>query len=152
MRNFNIIISVVIALVVVLGIFWFGAGGGIVTPRDTQTGPTTVDGKGDVLGTPDVSKILSVAINQDGEYLVDFSGMTLYTSSRACTGECLIVWPPYRAEQEVRKGNLSTVLNEELGVLQYTWKGEALYYYEEDLVLGDVKGNGLGGVWSLVRP
>jgi Secreted repeat of unknown function len=37
------------------------------------------------------------------------------------------------------------------GVLQATYKGHPLYLYAGDTAPGQVKGNGLGGVWHALR-
>ena len=37
------------------------------------------------------------------------------------------------------------------GMLQATYKGHPLYLYAGDMAPGQVKGNGLGGVWHVLR-
>ena len=75
------------------------------------------------------------------------------TTNTECAGECLVVWPPYAAAEEVlEQGSLlSTKLNDDTGDLQYAWNGEFLYYYAQDQKPGDVFGHGINGVWSLAQ-
>ncbi|MDP3725580.1 MAG: hypothetical protein Q8R36_00105 [bacterium] len=99
---------------------------------------------------------VSIAGNADLEkdYITDMYGRTLYTKKGpACVGECLTLWPPYKTDNPVTKsgGKLGTVYNENIPALQYTWDGNYLYYYAEDKNLGDIKGNGIGGVWAVVE-
>ena len=86
------------------------------------------------------------------DYITDARGRTLYVTTKGCTLNCLVAWPPYVAGQPVSKenGKLGTMYNEDAKVLQYTWGGTYLYYYAEDKNLGDIKGNGILGVWSIV--
>jgi predicted lipoprotein with Yx(FWY)xxD motif len=38
------------------------------------------------------------------------------------------------------------------GTKQYTYKGMPLYFYSKDTKPEDVTGDGVGGVWHLVKP
>ncbi len=88
------------------------------------------------------------------DYITDMYGRTLYTKKGSvCVMECLTVWPPYKALNPVSTsgGKLGTAYNENIPALHYTWDGNYLYYYAEDKNPGDIKGNGIGGVWSIVE-
>ena len=93
-----------------------------------------------------------------GNVMTDLKGMTLYTFAKDttgtsnCTGQCLSNWPAYVAPSAT--GNLPadiTVIKRSDGTLQYAWKGMPLYYYAKDGDSGDAYGNGIGGVWSVVK-
>jgi predicted lipoprotein with Yx(FWY)xxD motif len=38
------------------------------------------------------------------------------------------------------------------GSAQLTYKGMPLYFWKSDVKPGDTTGNGVGGVWSVVKP
>ena len=95
-----------------------------------------------------------------GDYLADFQGMTLYifdkdtTGVSNCAGSCAQLWPPYTSgatTQSMLPANI-TVITRADGSKQFTWKGMPLYYYAKDTKVGDVNGDGVGGIWHLVKP
>ncbi len=101
-----------------------------------------------------------------GTYLTDAKGMTLYTFANdtagapTCAGACAAKWPAYGPDISATgtapinlpmlPQNVGTVkgLN---GLVQFTWKNMPLYYYFEDKVSGDTYGEGIGGVWYVVK-
>ena len=96
-----------------------------------------------------------------GPVLADSKGFTLYWYSKdtrmtsACTGGCVTAWPPVigkpAAAMGVRlTGKLGTITRTG-GMVQATYKGHPLYTYAGDTAPGQVKGNGLGGVWHALR-
>jgi predicted lipoprotein with Yx(FWY)xxD motif len=96
-----------------------------------------------------------------GAVLADSKGLTLYWYSKdtsmtsACTGGCATAWPPLTgkpmAAMGVRlTGKLGTITRSG-GIVQATYKGHPLYTYAGDASPGQVKGNGLGGVWHVLR-
>lgn len=95
-----------------------------------------------------------------GSYMADFAGMTLYTYDKDttgvsnCSGGCLAAWPAYSSgatAQGTFPANISVITRSD-GSMQFAWKGMPLYYYAKDKVAGDVTGDGVGGVWHLVKP
>jgi len=99
---------------------------------------------------------------QYGNYLVDANGMTLYTFAEdakgksACTGACLDKWPVFYQEElwvgdNLDEEHFGSVMRED-GEMQITYKGWPLYYYVDDMVLGDVKGHMVNDVWFLAGP
>ncbi|HVC24293.1 MAG TPA: hypothetical protein VND23_00920 [Acidimicrobiales bacterium] len=98
-----------------------------------------------------------------GKVLVDAAGRTLYhfTSDRvhslACTGGCLAIWPPLllaKGQKAPRAGagvaHLGTVARPH-GERQVTYEGEPLYVYSGDKKSGQTRGEGIGGVWFVVK-
>lgn len=93
-----------------------------------------------------------------GTIMTDVKGMTLYTYAKDtagvsnCTGQCLANWPAYTAPAQTGNfpANVSVIKRSD-GTLQYAWKGMPLYYFVKDSVQGDAKGNGVGGVWSVIQ-
>ena len=100
-----------------------------------------------------------------GSLLVTPGGMTLYhlTSEKpgsiGCTGQCATAWPPLllsgnakvKAGSGVAATGLGTIRRPD-GRLQVTYDGIALYRYAADRKAGDVKGQGVEGVWFAVTP
>ena len=100
-----------------------------------------------------------------GQALVDGEGRSLYlftndtqnSGTSACTGDCLVEWPPLLTDGEPVGGEgvdaamLGTITLPD-GTTQVTYNGWPLYYFADDTTAGDALGQGLGGVWFLVSP
>ncbi len=96
-----------------------------------------------------------------GPALADAKGLTLYWYSKdtrmtsACTGSCATAWPPLTGKPEAAMGvrlvGKFGTIHRPGGGLQATYKGHPLYLYAGDMAPGQAKGNGLGGVWHVVR-
>lgn len=91
--------------------------------------------------------------------LTDAKGMTLYTYDKDtknvsnCTGQCLTYWPPFLTSGQAPSGlptNLGTLKRSD-GSTQYTWNSMPLYYYSADKKAGDTTGNGIGGIWHVIK-
>jgi predicted lipoprotein with Yx(FWY)xxD motif len=119
--------------------------------------------KKDVVETPIQKKGLQIATDAKfGAVLTDSTGRTLYmfSSDEAgtanCTGACETTWPVYYS------ANASTDLNvkaTEVGIItrtdgkkQTTFKGYPLYFYKDDLAIGEIKGDGVAGIWFVAKP
>ncbi len=87
------------------------------------------------------------------------AGFSLYTFNNdnagpsTCYNSCATNWPAYTianaADLKAPAGvNLGTSVRTD-GSIQVTLNNEPLYFYVNDLVVGDTKGNGVGGVWFL---
>ncbi len=96
-----------------------------------------------------------------GPVLADAKGFTLYwyakdtRMSSACTGSCATAWPPLAgtamASMGVRLTGKLGAISRSNGIQQATYKGHPLYLYAGDTAPGQVKGNGLGGVWHVLH-
>lgn len=96
-----------------------------------------------------------------GPVLADSKGFTLYWYSKdtrmtsACTGGCATAWPPVIGKPVAAMGVRLTgkfgTITRAGGMVQATYKGHPLYTYAGDTAPGQVKGNGLGGVWHALR-
>ena len=99
-----------------------------------------------------------------GVILTASNGMTLYTFAKDttnvsnCTGTCAANWPPYTVATAAQlsapsdiTGALGTITRAD-NTLQVTYKGAPLYFYVKDTKPGNVFGEGIGGVWSVVHP
>ncbi len=95
-----------------------------------------------------------------GQYLTDIAGNTLYTFDKDvtgvsnCIGQCLAIWPVYisgAASEKTLPANISVISRKD-GAKQFAWKGRPLYYYVQDKKPGEINGDGVGGVWHIVKP
>lgn len=95
-----------------------------------------------------------------GNFLTDTKGMTLYTFDKDtknqsnCTGGCVTKWPPFVAPAVVPANLPADILEikRDNGLMQYTYKGMPLYYFATDKKPGDTLGDGVGGIWHIVKP
>jgi len=119
-----------------------------------DTGTTTPDDdQASADETTLASAVVAATSEALGDHLTDADGRAIYTTSKgSCVDDCLSAWPAYTGDAEMTDGDLGTVMREDTGEYQYTWKGEGLYYYSGDSEAGDVNGDGFGGVWSVARP
>lgn len=92
------------------------------------------------------------------------TGKTLYTYANDaagvsnCSGQCAVNWPPYLVEPGITLlgasgvgGKLGTIIRADGGT-QLTYNGAPLYTYIKDTKPGDTVGQGVGGVWYVVKP
>jgi predicted lipoprotein with Yx(FWY)xxD motif len=123
----------------------------------TPTGapPTATPTSG---STSAIIKTASVTIGgQSQMILTNSQGLTLYirtsdTATAVCSGTCANAWPPLLfsgsgspTSASTLSGTLSTI--SDTNGTQVTYQGHPLYTYAGDSAPGDVKGQGLGGVW-----
>lgn len=107
---------------------------------------------------------LKTASSSAGSIVVDAKGMSLYfftkdtkdSGTSACTGSCLVQWPPLTTASgspaaEGVTGKLGTISTPD-GKKQVTLNGMPLYYFAKDTKPGDILGQGVGGVWYLSDP
>ena len=107
---------------------------------------------------------LKTASSSAGSIVVDAKGMSLYfftkdtkdSGTSACTGSCLVQWPPLTTTSgspagEGVTGKLGTISTPD-GKKQVTLNGMPLYYFAKDTRPGDILGQGVGGVWYLSDP
>jgi predicted lipoprotein with Yx(FWY)xxD motif/nitrite reductase/ring-hydroxylating ferredoxin subunit len=107
------------------------------------------------------TRILS-ADSAAGRILADEKGMTLYmfksdnNGKSTCYAECAQRWPPFLTTGEVNVGTgvvgKITVQQRDDGLKQVEYTGMPLYYLAQDKNPGDIKGQGVGGLWYVVDP
>ena len=97
----------------------------------------------------------SVAAHAAG-MLTAANGMTLYTFDNdkdgmsACYDQCAANWPPYMAAEGEDMGADWTTVKRTDGTMQWAYDGKPLYFFKGDAAEGDMKGDGLKGVWHIV--
>lgn len=156
---------VVVVLVLLGGAYMYRSqlksmfmGGGAYAPAPvTQTDTTNPVVTTATAPTGDL--VMTKTSAAKGDYLVGPSGMTLYIFDKDtagvsnCAGSCATLWPPYTtaAAPATLPTNMTTLTRAD-GSIQFAYKGMPVYYYTPDKQPGDVTGDGVGGVWHLVKP
>lgn len=90
--------------------------------------------------------------------LVNTAGMTLYvfdkdpadTGKSVCNGPCAALWPAVTAA-DVKAGGGYSVITRDDGAKQLAYKGKPLYLWVKDSKPGDKTGDGVNGVWHVVK-
>jgi predicted lipoprotein with Yx(FWY)xxD motif len=90
--------------------------------------------------------------------LVDAAGMTVYTYDKddtgsgksSCVATCATNWPPVQANGAALTEPWSVVTRED-GSKQLAHRGKPLYTFIKDKKAGDRSGDGVGGVWHVVK-
>jgi predicted lipoprotein with Yx(FWY)xxD motif len=113
---------------------------------------------------PAASTDLATASSSLGKIVVDGKGMTAYffdkdtanASSSACTGQCAALWPAITTTSTTPTvtgvtGTIGTIAGVG-GGKQITINGHPVYTFSNDKAAGDVKGQGLMGIWWVVSP
>ncbi|MFC5522805.1 hypothetical protein [Polaromonas jejuensis] len=92
--------------------------------------------------------------------LVGPNGMTLYifdkdtagSGKSVCNGQCATNWPPLMASDSDKASGDYMVITRDDGKKQWAMKGKPLYYWIKDTKPGDKTGDGVQGVWHIVKP
>jgi len=109
------------------------------------------------------ARVGSAVIGSLGSVLTGPDGRTLYylttesSGSIKCTGACSSTWPPLvvaRGSTPSRgtgvTGVLSTVTRPD-GTTQLTYNSHPVYYFSGDAMTGQANGQGIKGVWFVVK-
>lgn len=88
-----------------------------------------------------------------------YSHQTLYTFDKdptnptrsVCNDYCATVWPPFRASPGERPTGDFTIFKRDDDTLQWAYKGKPLYIFAKDTKTGDQAGDGVNGVWHVVK-
>ena len=87
--------------------------------------------------------------------LTDANDMTLYIFDKDtagvsnCYDTCAEKWPPLFAEETAAAEGDFTIVDRTDGTKMWAYKSMPLYYWVEDMAAGEIKGDGVGGVWHL---
>lgn len=99
----------------------------------------------------------NLVASADGKVLAGPQKMTLYTFDKDtkgqsnCYDKCAVNWPPFLAGPGARPANRFSLVKRKDGKLQWAIEGKPLYYWKNDKKPGDTKGNGVLGVWHVVK-
>jgi predicted lipoprotein with Yx(FWY)xxD motif len=91
--------------------------------------------------------------------LVEVKGRGVYTydgdkvkNQSDCFDQCRLLWPPMYAEDVAKpKGSFTIFTRKDDGRRQWAVNGKPLYRWTSDLKSGDAGGDGVAGVWRLVK-
>ena len=98
----------------------------------------------------------ATTMEKDG-VLRDESGRTLYLFAKDeagksnCVEACLAKWPAFVAKTDAKPSGDLTLVTRNDGSKQWALKGKPLYYFAGDAKAGDINGDGMGGVWAVIR-
>jgi len=141
-----------------------GSSGSSGTSNSTPTNTAKAAGQatsGALAGPPKGSVVLIVQKSALGFVLAEANGQVLYTYDKdtkngppTCTGSCAQIWLPLTGSPVASAavtglGTLGTV-SDVNGAKQVTYDGMPLYTFKGAKPLG-VKGNGIGGVWHVIK-
>ena len=90
------------------------------------------------------------------EVLAASNGLTLYTFDNdsngvsTCFGACLAAWPVIATELDQVPAPFSIHVRPD-GVKQLVLGAQPLYFFVGDSSAGDINGDGLGGVWHIIK-
>ncbi|WP_138515450.1 hypothetical protein [Rhodoferax bucti] len=92
--------------------------------------------------------------------LTGTNGMTLYTFDKdatgsgksVCNGPCAVNWPPLLATDSDKAHGDYSIITRDDGKKQWALKGKPLYFWIKDSKAGDTTGDGVQGVWHLIKP
>ena len=143
-----------------------GCGGGATTTSPTSAAPaTSAPAESSTSAPASMSAAeLSVAESKAGQIVVAGQGLSVYyftkdtkdSGTSACTGDCLVAWPPVTSTTATPTvngvtGKVGTIPTAD-GKMQITINGMPIYYSAKDKAAGDITGQGVNGVWYLVAP
>jgi predicted lipoprotein with Yx(FWY)xxD motif len=146
-----------------------GCGGGATTTTPTSAAPATsapAETSAPATSAPASmgAAVLSVGQSKAGQIVVADQGLSVYyftkntkdSGTSACTGDCLVAWPPVTSTTATPTvngvtGKIGTIPTTD-GKMQVTINGMPIYYSAKDQGPGDINGQGVGGVWYLVSP
>lgn len=89
--------------------------------------------------------------------LTDAKGMTLYVFDKdtggtsVCYDACAVKWPPYLAKDGDKMPADWTMVKRTDGTMQWAYDGKPVYFFQGDTKKGDAAGDGLGGVWHVIK-
>ena len=85
------------------------------------------------------------------------NGMTLYVFDKdtggvsACYDDCAKKWPPYVGTTADAMTEGWTLVKRTDDTMQWAYDGKPVYFFAKDAKAGDATGDGLGGVWHVIK-
>ncbi|MCH6468963.1 COG4315 family predicted lipoprotein [Sinomonas terrae] len=139
-----------------------GCGGTSSSGSGTSSAPAAATSSAPA-AAPSTSAALSLQTSTVGgqTIVVDGKGMTVYyytldkpgETTSACTGGCVALWPAVTSDTAPTlqgvTGKIGTLPTAD-GKQQVTINGMPIYYFSKDTAPGQVKGQGVAGVWYVV--
>ncbi len=116
-----------------------------------------VDEKQPIVSNEVPSKTIVAANSKSSNFLTDKKDMTLYIFDKDkggvsnCYQDCATSWPPYLVKNNDTVKEGFTIIERKDGARQWAYKGQPLYYWAGDQKPGDKTGDGVGGVWHIIK-
>ena len=85
------------------------------------------------------------------------NGMTLYIFDKdkgdqsSCYDDCAKKWPAYVGTADEKMPDDWKLAARTDGTMQWTYDGKPVYFFAGDKAKGDAAGDGLGGVWHVIK-
>lgn len=101
--------------------------------------------------------LLSLGAAQSQTPITDANHMTLYVFDNdssgvsSCYDSCAANWPPYLGAAGETKGQGWSLIERNDGSMQWAFDGHPVYYFARDAKPGDMAGDGLNGVWHVLK-
>ena len=137
---------------------------GCSTMAGSSNGGGTSSSPSATANAPAASNDLATANSSLGQIVVDGKGMTAYffdkdtanSGKSVCSGQCATLWPAITTTSDTPTvkgvtGKVGTITGVD-GGKQITINGMPIYTFANDSAAGDVKGQGLMGIWWAVSP
>ena len=151
--------TIIIIIIIVLGGWYAYSMMGAMPASNTTTPTATTTTQTTTSAAPSNNIYMTANDATKGAYMTDFQSMTLYTYDKDtsgvsnCNGACAQAWPPYTSGATAQ-GTFPTgisVITRADGSTQFAYNGKPLYYYAEDSGPNMINGDGVGGVWHIVK-
>lgn len=90
--------------------------------------------------------------------VTSFDQHTLYTfdndanSVSNCSANCAVTWPPFLANVNSEATGDFSIFTREDGTKQWAYQQQPLYFFANDTDKAQANGDGLGGVWHIIKP
>ena len=91
----------------------------------------------------------SYVLRNEGSFALYWHGLDFPGQSN-CNGRCAISWPPVVPSKNARPIEGWTIIERSDSSRQWPFRGKPVYTYAKDKP-GATSGDGVGGVWHLIR-
>lgn len=85
------------------------------------------------------------------------NGMTLYVFDKdtggisSCYDDCAKMWPAYLGKAADKLTEGWTLVKRTDGMMQWAYDSKPVYFFKDDKKKGDMAGDGMGGVWHVIK-
>jgi predicted lipoprotein with Yx(FWY)xxD motif len=139
-----------------IGNVWYVARPEPVALADSAIG-SVFAGTGPVFGVTDDGSKSDTRVDRRGFTLYVFDNDVNDTDGDGlgdsdCNGGCAVIWPPLYAEKGAHATGDFSIIERDDETLQWAFKGEPLYFFNNDTVAGDINGDQVNNIWHSARP